>query len=101
MDRLDRMDATDTAFDVVLRGYDKRQADERLRLLGSELAAAESALRKATQRIAKLEEELSQARSAPTGEPAADVNFGARVKRSLSWSRTRHGRCAHNPKRRR
>ena len=45
MDRLDRKDLKDAAFDVVLRGYDKRQVDERLRFLGAELTAADSALR--------------------------------------------------------
>jgi cell division septum initiation protein DivIVA len=83
MDRLDRKDLKDAAFDVVLRGYDKRQVDERLRLLGSELTAAENALRAATQRAAMLEDALSEARSAPGGEPPGDSNFGARVEKIL------------------
>ncbi|MGH3899387.1 MAG: hypothetical protein ACRDTA_14325 [Pseudonocardiaceae bacterium] len=36
MNRVDRKDLKDAAFDVVLRGYDKRQVDERLRTLGAE-----------------------------------------------------------------
>jgi cell division septum initiation protein DivIVA len=83
MDRLDRRDVTDTAFDIVLRGYDKRQVEERLRLLGAELAAAQDALRTATQRITMLEDALNQARSGPGGEPAGDVHFGARVEKIL------------------
>ena len=46
MDRLDRKDLKDAAFDVALRGYDKRQVDERLRFLSAELAAADNALRR-------------------------------------------------------
>jgi hypothetical protein len=52
MDRFDRKDLTDTAFDIVLRGYDKRQVEERLRFLGAELMAAEDAHRATTQRVA-------------------------------------------------
>ncbi|MGH3695003.1 MAG: DivIVA domain-containing protein [Pseudonocardiaceae bacterium] len=83
MDRSDRRDVTDTAFDVVLRGYDKRQVDERLRFLGSELAAARHELQAACQRVAMLEDALSQARSASCGEPAGDGQFGARVEKIL------------------
>lgn len=81
MNRLDRSDMTDTAFDVVLRGYDKRQVDERLRLVGSELAAAQDAFRAATDRIAILEDALHQVRSMPSNEP--DMHFGARVEKIL------------------
>jgi len=42
---MDRVDRADAAFDIVLRGYDKRQVDERLRFLESELAAAGGSLR--------------------------------------------------------
>ncbi|MGH3550638.1 MAG: hypothetical protein ACRDQU_21470 [Pseudonocardiaceae bacterium] len=83
MDRLDRKDLKDAAFDVVLRGYDKRQVDERLRLLGAELTAADNALRGANQRAAMLEDALSEARSIPAGEPSGDSNFGARVEKIL------------------
>lgn len=82
MNRLNRQDLTDTTFDVALRGYDKRQVDERLRFLAAELAAADNALAAATQRIAMLEDELSQ-RHVPATEPAADDNFGARVEKIL------------------
>ena len=83
MNRLNRRDITDTAFDVALRGYDKRQVDERLRYLAAELAVADNALAAATQRVAMLEDALNQARWAPEGEPATDVNFGARVEKIL------------------
>ena len=83
MDRLDRKDLADAAFDVVLRGYDKRQVDERLRFLGSQLTAAENALRVATQRTAALQDELNQARTASGGEGSGDFNFGARVEKIL------------------
>jgi cell division septum initiation protein DivIVA len=83
MDRLDRKDLADAAFDVVLRGYDKRQVDERLRFLGSQLTAAENALRMATERTATLQDELDEARTSSGGESSVDSNFGARVERIL------------------
>ena len=83
MDRLDRKDLKDAAFDVVLRGYDKRQVDERLRFLGAELTAADSALRAVGERAALLEDALNEARSTPAGEPPGDSNFGARVEKIL------------------
>jgi chromosome segregation ATPase len=83
MDRLDRKDLKDAAFDVVLRGYDKRQVDERFRFLGAELIAAENALRAASQRAAKLEDALSESRAAPVGEPSGDSSSGARVEKML------------------
>jgi cell division septum initiation protein DivIVA len=83
MDRLDRKDLSDAAFDVVLRGYDKRQVDERLRFLGAELMAVEDARWAADQRVAMLEEALNRAQSPPNGEPSAEVNFGARVEKIL------------------
>jgi cell division septum initiation protein DivIVA len=83
MDRLDRRDLADAAFDVVLRGYDKRQVDERLRFLGSQLTAAENALRVATQRTAALQDELNEVRAA-TSESPGDSNFGARVEKILN-----------------
>lgn len=81
MERLDRRNVLDTAFDVVLRGYDKRQVDERLRLLGSQLAAGQDAFRTATERVATLEDALDQARSVPSAE--LDMHFGARVEKIL------------------
>lgn len=83
MNHLDRRNVTGVAFDVVLRGYDKRQVEERLRLVGAELAAARDALRAATERVATLEDALHQTRSAPTDEPSGDVHFGARVEKIL------------------
>lgn len=83
MDRLDRKDFKDAAFDVVLRGYDKRQVDERLRFFGAELTAADSALRAASQRAAMLEDALTEARSSPAGGPSVDSHFGARVEKIL------------------
>jgi DivIVA domain-containing protein len=83
MSRLNRKDITDTTFDVALRGYDKRQVDERFRHLAAELSAADNALAAANQRVAMLEDALSQARWAPEGESAADANFGARVEKIL------------------
>ncbi|MDQ3904181.1 MAG: DivIVA domain-containing protein, partial [Actinomycetota bacterium] len=83
MNRLSRKDLTDTTFDVALRGYDKRQVDERLRVLAAELAAADNAVAAANQRIAMLEDALSQGRHASDGEPVGDANFGARVEKIL------------------
>ena len=83
MDRLDRKDFKDAAFDVVLRGYDKRQVDERLRFLGAELTVANNALRVAGERATLLEDALSEARSTPAGEPSGDSHFGARVEKIL------------------
>ncbi len=84
MDRVVRKDVADAAFDVVLRGYDKRQVDERLRVLGAELAAAHNALAAAAQRVAVLEDALNQPRPGPGGEPAGEANFGARVEKILT-----------------
>jgi cell division septum initiation protein DivIVA len=90
MDRLDRKDVKNTAFDVVLRGYDKRQVDERFRFLCSELTAAENALQAATQRAAMLEDALNEARSASGGEPPGQKDqmslpdFGARIEKILT-----------------
>lgn len=83
MDRADRKDVKDAGFDVVLRGYDKRQVDERMRILVSKLAAAENALQEANQRTALLEDALGQLRSASGSESPGDVNFGARVEKIL------------------
>lgn len=89
MDRLDRNDLRNASFDVAMRGYDKRQVDERIRLLGGELAAAEHALRATQARAASLEAELKQLRSGAGGAPGggaggrADSHFGARVEKIL------------------
>lgn len=98
MDRLDRKDLKDAPFDVVLRGYDKRQVEERIRFLGAELAAAEHALRATQARAASLEDELNQVRGgygglrpgpgpggAGPGEagPGPEASFGARVEKIL------------------
>ncbi|MGH3767670.1 MAG: DivIVA domain-containing protein [Pseudonocardiaceae bacterium] len=84
MDRVDRKDLADAPFDVVLRGYDKRQVEERLRFFAAELIAARDAVRASAQRMAVLEGALSQAQSASGGEPAGDVQFGARVEKILT-----------------
>jgi cell division septum initiation protein DivIVA len=80
VDRLDRKDLKDAPFDLVLRGYDKRQVDERLRFLGAELAAAEDALWISQARAATLEVEMNQVRSE---SGSADSSFGARVEKIL------------------
>ena len=80
MDRADRKSAKGTAFDVVLRGYDKRQVEERLRILGAELVVACNALRLAQERAAMLEE---ASRSRSGGDAQLDSNFGARVEKIL------------------
>ncbi len=78
-----RTDFGGAGFDVVLRGYDRRQVDERLRFLGAELAAAEQALGAAQERTADVEDELARVRlEAGMREPAAPV-FGDRVERIL------------------
>ena len=79
MDRADRKGVKGTTFDVVLRGYDKRQVEERLRILGAELIVARNALRVAQERAAMLEE---MSRSRPGGH-GQDSNFGARVEKIL------------------
>jgi len=78
-----RTDFGGAAFDIVLRGYDRRQVEERLRFLGAELAAAEQALGAAQERTADVEDELARVRL-ETGmrEPVAPI-FGDRVERIL------------------
>ncbi|HEY6423867.1 MAG TPA: hypothetical protein VIY28_11580 [Pseudonocardiaceae bacterium] len=72
------------AFDVALRGYDKRQVDGRLHFLGSELAAAENALWAAQARVATLEVTVNQERSrSDRGSPTVGSNFGERVEEIL------------------
>ncbi len=94
MDRVDRKNLQDAAFDVVLRGYDKRQVDERLRTLGAELSAAQDAVAVAGQRVTMLEDELNRSRSGGTPQPPPpgfnqlqsnqpESNFGARVEKIL------------------
>ncbi|MGH3916188.1 MAG: DivIVA domain-containing protein [Pseudonocardiaceae bacterium] len=84
MDRLDRKDLRTATFDVAMRGYDKRQVDERIRLLSGELAAAEHALRVAHARAGSLEAELHQLRSTGGGSGVrAEHHFGARVEKIL------------------
>lgn len=77
-------DPGDAHFDIVLRGYDREQVDERLRFLGGELTTAEQALAAARERSAGLEEELASAR-AELGQrvPDPDVGFGNRVEKIL------------------
>lgn len=77
-------DSGDTHFDVVLRGYDREQVDERLRFLAGELTTAEQALSAARERSVGLEEELASARG-ELGQrvPDPDVGFGNRVEKIL------------------
>jgi cell division septum initiation protein DivIVA len=82
VDRVVRMNVKDVAFDVVLWGYEKRQVDERLHVLGAELAAAKNALQAAQERVATLEYEVSRSRSG--GDPQPESNFGARVGKILT-----------------
>ncbi|MDQ3885709.1 MAG: DivIVA domain-containing protein [Actinomycetota bacterium] len=78
-----RTDPGGATFDIVLRGYDRRQVDERLRFLGAELAAAEQALGAAQERTAEVEDELARVRlEVGMREPATPV-FGDRVERIL------------------
>jgi cell division septum initiation protein DivIVA len=72
-------------FDTVLRGYDRRQVDERLSFLRAELAAAEDGLRTSQQRSSSLEGELEQARTKLTQRSDTDMenSFGFRVERIL------------------
>lgn len=74
----------DQHFDIVLRGYDRAQVDERVRFLSDELATAEQALTAARERTAGLEEELSSVRSELDRRvPDPDVGFGDRVEKIL------------------
>ncbi|MGH3935779.1 MAG: hypothetical protein ACRDS1_12520 [Pseudonocardiaceae bacterium] len=81
MDRLVGKDVKDNVFDVVLRGYDKRQVDERQRIVDAELSAARYALRAAQERIASLENEVNRARCG--GDLHLESSFGARVEKIL------------------
>lgn len=104
MNRVDRKNLKDAAFGVVLRGYDKRQVDERLRTLGAELSAAQDAVAVAVERATMLEDELNRSRSGgdlqpPQPEPdqpgsdqpgfpqlqstQLEFNFSARVEKIL------------------
>jgi cell division septum initiation protein DivIVA len=80
VERWDRKDLQDAPFDVALRGYDRRQVDERIRLLCAELDATEQALRAAQQRVVTLEDEVNQVRS---GTGPGGRAFGARVEKIL------------------
>lgn len=74
------------SFDVVRRGYDPRQVDERLRFLGAELAAAEHALGSAQERAAASEHEQARMRAelaTRTRDRDPSTNFGERVERIL------------------
>lgn len=79
------MSSTDSghaSFDIVMRGYDRRQVDERLRFLGAELAAAEQALGASQERTAAVEDELARLR-AQAGGREPNHSFGERVERIL------------------
>ena len=72
----------DVHFDVVRRGYDREQVDERMRFLGAELSTAERALTAARERAATLEDELASARS-ELGRRTPETGFGNRVEKIL------------------
>ncbi len=72
-------DLGDAPFAIVMRGYDRRQVEERLRFLGAELAAAEHALGSAQERTAAADDELARIRAQGEAKP----RFGERVERIL------------------
>ncbi len=72
----------DIRFDVVRRGYDREQVDERMRFLGGELATAEHALTAARDRAATLEDELTSVRG-ELGRRVPEAGFGDRVEKIL------------------
>ena len=65
-------------FDVAIRGYDRRQVDERLSYLTAELRAAEAALRRADHTEADLRQQLRQQATTQT-----ESTFGFRVEKIL------------------
>ncbi|HEY0641574.1 MAG TPA: hypothetical protein VGD67_28435, partial [Pseudonocardiaceae bacterium] len=72
-------------FDVALRGYDRRQVDERLAALTAELAAVRHALDDAEMRADELTEQLRIAidRARQAGGRGQDNSFGFRVEKIL------------------
>lgn len=85
---MDRSESDGSAFDIVLRGYDRRQVDERLRRIGADLAAAQQTARVAQERAATTEKEMARLRA--QGPQAAQPpprdqspSFGERVERIL------------------
>lgn len=83
--QVEQDDLDGVAFDTVLRGYDRRQVDERLVVLRADLANAEDGLRSAQQRASVVESELEQARAKLTQRSDTDMenSFGFRVERIL------------------
>jgi cell division septum initiation protein DivIVA len=74
------------SFDVTLRGYDRRQVDDRLAHLGAALAAADEALTQAQRRNSELNGQLRLAldRLRQAGDAGARSNsFGFRVEKIL------------------
>ena len=76
----------DAPFDLAMRGYDRRQVDERLNHLGAELAATGEALQQSRMHASELGEQLSIAierlrRSGPA--TAQKDSFGFRVEKIL------------------
>ncbi len=79
-------------FDTALRGYDRRQVEDRLSFLRAELTAAEDGLRTSQHRTSALEGELEQARTqleqartqlAQRSDTDMENSFGFRVERIL------------------
>ncbi len=67
------------SFDVTLRGYDRRQVDDRLAHLGAALAAADEALA-ALRSVAGCGDaaEIGEVRSEPPGLVLVETGFGGR-----------------------
>lgn len=79
-------------FDTALRGYDRRQVEDRLSFLRAELTAAEEGLRASQHRTSALESDLEQVRTelqqahaqlAQRSDTDMENSFGFRVERIL------------------
>lgn len=72
-------------FDIAIRGYDRRQVEERLAYLTAELVATDDALRQSEMRAAELNEQLRIAvgRLRHAGGAATNESFGFRVEKIL------------------
>ena len=81
----DHADGGESPFDLAIRGYDRRQVDERLLQLGEQLAAANQALQEAKQRSAELSGQLYNAvtRLRRRGDGGQSDSFGFRVDKIL------------------
>jgi len=77
--------ADGAAFDLVLRGYDRRQVDERLAQLQAHIATTEKALREEQRRCTELSGQLHGAlsRLRQAGGGGQQNSFGFRVEKIL------------------